>query len=155
MLSIQSTTTSCHRCWNRGLVSTALRFDGFNPISKIGRRRSSLTDTGLQPTMLTEVSSRALFWDLYKSYPTRKTRRWFLKRHNIHRHLFADDKQAYAKASLQGVDDVRGRLAFMTASLTSVTGVRPVGSSLKRIRRNSLDLKNIPTSLNLPTWSRR
>jgi len=39
--------------------------------------------------------------------------------HNINHHLFADDKQAYASTSLEGVDDVRGRLRDCTTDISN------------------------------------
>ena len=40
-------------------------------------------------------------------------------RHNINRHQFADDKQAYASTLLEGVDDVRGRLRDCTTDISN------------------------------------
>jgi hypothetical protein len=42
------------------------------------------------------------------------------KRHNIIRHLLNDDKQAYASATLQGVDDVRCRLPTTVTDAHSI-----------------------------------
>ena len=53
---------------------------------------------------------RARFWNHYNSSLTQKNASLVFKRHNIHHHLFADDKQAYANVSLHGIDHVRGRL---------------------------------------------
>jgi len=40
-------------------------------------------------------------------------------RHNINHHLFADDKQAYASTSLEGVDDVRVRLRYCITDISN------------------------------------
>jgi Reverse transcriptase (RNA-dependent DNA polymerase) len=40
------------------------------------------------------------------------------ERHSINHHLFADDKQAYARTTLEGVDDVRGRLRDCTTDIS-------------------------------------
>jgi len=58
-------------------------------------------------------------------------------RHNINHHLFADDKN-----SLEGVDDVRGRLRHVIVSPTSATGTRPVDSNSTRTRHSKCSCLN-------------
>ena len=77
------------------------------------------------------------------------------KRHNIQHHLFADDKQANASASLHGVDDVRDCLHDCTTDISNWCASRrlQLNEGKTRAKLSSRGSVSVSASFNSPAWS--